>query len=415
MAYDGWMEFGDKEFVNLARTTQLAEILGITSLWTDPASVAWIQDDLAETDYDDITTAPWYDPGYPASAEFAGIVPISVPNLDDSTLTSTPIEYIGDGGHSGLPRNAVLPLVWSVAIIASTDRGADYGKRWMDRRLKDCGSRVFCTGVDLRYFRYASPGAPKAHRRDVKLTRGSSVTRKKRESCSVTWWVTFTMTCADPYEYGEPDFKVSAVGSGSPIGPNLIGSGAGGDTEESCPAYDYSPIFDPLYPAMVPSPTAPDFYPDGWNAPVGREFFRYWVRFPPVEPTDLLAVPILTLSTSIDARMVRVAIWDDEWSNGDQCDPLFMAIISYLPAGQQFIIDGEQKASYVWDGFSPSVRRTDSLVYGANAGPVEWTAFNDPGSLHISLDIFKRDPADGTGYEGSETVRAALSLVPKSD
>ena len=410
MAYDGWLEYNGEEFVNLSRTAQLAETLGITSLWTDPSDVQWIQDDLAEADYDVIADAPWYDPGYPASTEFAGLVPLSIPNLDDSTATATVTENTGDGGNTSGNRNATLTLVWSVAIVASTDRGADFGKRWMDRRLKDSGSPVFCKGADLRYFRYASAGAPKVHRRDVRLTRGSSVTRKRRDDCSVTWFVTFTMTCNDPYEYGEEFPQISALG-GTVTGPGLDTSGSIVLTQQTCPQYDYSPIFDPLYPAMVASPTAPDFYPDGWDIVPGETFQRFWARLDPLEPTDLFVIPLITLTTSVEARLVRVSIWPSDSTTSDQCDPLFSAVVSYLPASVQFIIDSEQKASYVWDGVSAAVRRTDSLVYAPDANPIQWTAFNDPVGLLVTLDLF----ADSGAYEGDGFVRAALALIPKSD
>lgn len=408
MAYDGWLEYNGEEFINLSRTAQLAEALGITSLWTDSGSVQWIQDDLAGTDYGDIAAAPWYDPGHAPSAEFVGLVVMSLPNLDDSTTTASTTESIGDGGHTSSGRNATLTLVWSVAILASTDRGADFGKRWMDRQLKNSGSPVFCRGADLRYFRYAGEDAPMVHRRDVRLTRGSSITRKRRDDCSVTWFVTFTTVCNDPYEYGEEFPQISELG-GVVAGPSLLTSGDLPLVETTCPSFDYSPIYDPLFPAMVPSPTAPDFLPTGWTISAGDDFYRYWARIEPFEPTGLLSVPIITLTCDVESRMVRVSIWPATETNDVQCDPLFSAVVSYLPADQQFIIDGEQKAAYVWDGFSDSVRRTDTLVYAPDANPVQWTAFNDAGGFLVTLDMFDSEA------DGYEPVRAALTLVPKSD
>lgn len=578
MAYDGWVEFNGVEVINLSRTAQLADVLGIDTVWTDPASVQWIQDALGGVDYDVPSTAPWYDPDYPASAEFAGLVPLSLTGLDDSTLESTTVEYITDGGHSGRPRNKSLTVVANVAVVASTDRGAEYGKRWLDRTLRKGASNMFCSGADLRYFRY--PGddetltaPPLAHRRNVSLTRGTSVTRKRGTSCSVTWLTTFTWTAADPYEYGEPVTVLADLGgvpmeSGDNILPNplaiepwTINSGTGGATtqvnepnggwngypfkkvtwttaptagnpgiavtplvipvsgntrisvgmmvrhisagtktinlrvdfygdsgyisgvntlgtqspvsgdwghlkieniltpagttsirfflrwlalpdigdelnataatvvlgetlpeilpqsglyplvQESCPVYDYSPVYDPLYPALVPPPAAPDFYPDGWNIEDGMTFNRYWARVDPVEPSSLNVVPIITLTSDVDARMVRVSIWDSTASANDQCDPLFSVVVSYLPAGKQFVIDGQQQASYVWDGFSPAVHRADSLVYGPTARPVDWTAFNDDMNLLVTLDLFTEAGVE----QGNGTARAALQLVPKSD
>lgn len=411
MAYDGWLEFNGVELANVARTATLAPLLGIDTVWTTPEGVQWIPNTLGDSNYFDIEAAPWYDAGYPASGEFAGIMPLGVPGLDDSTLEAVTTEYTTDGGHSGKSRNATLSLVASVAIIASTHRGAEYGKRWLDRVLRGgSDSRTFCAGADLRYFRYAEEDAPIVHRRDVRTTRGTSVTRKRSSDCSVTWLVTFTMTAGDPYEYGEPVPRLSELG-GVVTGPGVISSGATTLVEESCPVYDYTPVYDPLYPALVAPPTAPDFYPEGWGIVEGMTFDRFWARIEPVEPSPLLMVPVVTLTTTLEARMVRFSVWPADADSSTQCDPLFSVIATYVPPGLDFVIDGEQRASYVWDGFSPVVRRTDSLVFGPDAEPVQWAAFNDNEDLLVTLDIF----FDSDGLEGGGEVRAALDLVAKSD
>jgi hypothetical protein len=409
MAYDGWIEFNGTELVNVARTTQLAEALGIDSVWVESSSVDWIQAALGGVDYDLVTTAPWYDPAYPASGEFAGLLPLGFPGLDDSTLTSSAVEYITDGGNPGRARNSTLSIVASVAIVASTSRGAEFGKRWMDRVLRAGGPGAFCAGFDLRYFRWDSSDSPFAHRRNVKTTRGASVTRKRIRDCSATWMSTFTLTAGDPYEYGDPIPQVADLGEDTgPTGPTVNDSGVVTMFEQTCPTYDYTPVYDPNHPALVPSPTAPDFYPDGWTIQDGDQFHRFWARLDPLSPVSLAVVPVFSLESATDARMVRVSIW--EWSDFDvQCDPLFTATITYIPVTTGFIIDGEQQASYIWDGVSPVVRRTDSLVYGSDASPVDWTSFSAPGDLLVTLDVFTEEEIEDV------SVRASVTFVPKSD
>lgn len=413
MAYDGWVSFDETELFNLSRTVQLAESLGIDSVWITPESVAWIETELGGVDYDDITEAPWYDDGYPASAEFAGLIPLSFTGLDDSTRQSSPVEYITDGGNPGRARNATLPIVANVAVIASTDRGAEFGKRWLDRLLRGGSvNTATCSGADLNYFRWASAGAPVAHRRNVKATRGTSVTRKRSADCSVTWLVTFTLTAGDPYEYSEPVPIITDLG-GDVEGPNLLSSGAVALVETGCPVYNYDPLYDPLYPALVEPPTAPDFLPAGWNISEGMTFDRFWAQVTPVEPSSLFTVPRFTLTAALAARMVRVSIWSSDQSEYEQCDPLFSAVISYLPPGYEFVIDGERQVAYVWDGLSPVVRRTDSLIYAPDARPVQWTAFNDPEYLIVTLDIFSESGGSAGGADPE--VRVALDLIAKSD
>lgn len=409
MAYDGWIEFGGIELVNLSRTAQLAETLGIDTVWTDPTSVAWIETALGGVDYDLLTAAPWYDAGFPASAEFAGIVPLAVQGLDDSTLTGSTTEYIGDGGYTAKARNTTGSIVASAAIVASTERGAEYGKRWLDKVLRGEGDGMFCAGDEMRYFRYSGSDSdipPVAHRRNVRTTRGVSITKKRVSDCSSTWLLTFTLTANDPYEYGESVTLVTDMGNGGDAG---LGSGHLELSAVGCPVYDYSPIYDPTYPALAPAPAVPNFYPDGWGIAEGTAFERYWVRVAPSEPGMLNSVPVITLSTATDARFVRVSVMDPAVPEDSQCDALFTVIVSYLPAGRTFVIDGEQKAAYVTE----PTRRTDSLVYGPDAAPVQWTSFSDPSGLLIAVDLFAADT--GTGYAGDGTVRMDFALVPKSD
>lgn len=416
MATDAWIEFDGQELVNISRTVQLAAELGIDSVWTTPESVQWIEDRKGGLGYSNISEAPWYDPGYPASAEFAGILPVSFAGLDDSTSESSPVQYIGDGGHSGRTRNGSLELPAKVYVVASTDRGAEFGKRWLDRTLRGRKNTTNCSGAELRYFRYPDEEAPEAHRRDVKTSRGTQVISKRSSSCSVTWVVTFTLTAADSYEYGDPTTMVSALG-GTPIGA-VLDSGSVDLIQQSCPVFDYSPVYDPLFPALVPSPTAPNFYPDGWGIAEGMTFRRSWARLSPLEPTDLLAVPLVTLSATAVARMVRVSIWSGSEPFETQCGPLWTAIVSFLPAATagspdtRFIIDGEQKASYVFDGLTTFVRRSDSLVFGTDASPIQWSAFTDPDGLIVTLDTFA---VESGGFQGDGTVRASIALIPKSD
>lgn len=409
MASDKWLLFNDIELVNLSRTAQLVQALGIDTLWVTPDSVQWIEDALGGVDYGDVTEAPWYDPGYPASAEFAGVVPLSIPALDDSTLEASTTEYITSGGKSGKPRNATLPIVASVALVASTDRGADYGKRWMDKVLSGAGTQSFCAGSDLRYFRFAVTGdetAQFAYRREVVLTRGTSVTRKRSNDCSSTWLVTFTWTANDPFEYGEAIQQFVGLG-GDVNGPGVVTEGGYLDLiEESCPAFDYTPIYDPLFPALVAPPVAPDFFPAGWAIEDGDLFDRYWVRLAPVEPTSLDLVPVITVTSATESRTMRLMMWPSTADEDERCDPLFGVVMTYKPAAVDLIIDGVQGASYVYDGVSPRVRRADSLVYSPAAEPVQWTKFNDPGGLLVALDLFPGSSGD---------VRVALAFVPKSD
>lgn len=413
MAYDGWLDVNGTELANLSRTVQLSNVLGVDSVWLTADSVEWIETALGGTDYDDVTEAPWYDPSYPASGEFAGVIPLSMAGMGNSTRESNVVEYITDGGRTTGARNATLPIVASMVLVASSDQGAEYGKRWLDRLLRQRGQT--CGGFTLSYFQFVpqegDDAPPIWHYRNVSLTRAISVTRRFSNDCSTLWWITFTLTAGDPYEYGEEIPAVTTLGGLAPAtGPLVDSSGSTVLVEEGCPSFDYSPIYDPFYPALVTPPAPPNFYPDGWDIFPGMTFDRFWARLDPIGPTLLGLVPQITLTADSDARMVRVSIWSSDDAATAQCGALFSAVVAYMPPALQFIIDGEQQASYAWDGLSPVVRRTDSLVFSPDAAPVDWTSFNDPGGLMVTLDVFSDSDSPG-----SDSVQAAVAFVPKSD
>ena len=413
MAYDGWLKFGGVEIVNLSRTAQLAELRGISAVWLDSSSVDWIQTTLSGVGYDDVTEAPWFDPAAADSTEFAGVVPLSFPGLSDSTRASDTSEYLTDGGSVGRPRSGTLTIVASVAIAASTERGALYGLRWLNKVLSSGGSPSgasgACAGSRLDYFVVDSAGSPVAHRNDVAMTRGVSVTKKHVGDCSAIYMATFTLTAGDPFEYSAPVPVVTELSATATTGPNILASGSVALVQQSCPIYDYSPIFDPALPALVPAPSAPDFLPAGWNNPIGATFDRFWAKVPAVSPTALGVVPVVKLHTEVDARMVRLSIWPGDSAVTEQCYPLWSSVATFVPNNSDFYIDGEMRASYVWDGGSPSVRRADSLTYSADAQPIRWVDFNDHDSLLIALDVF----SDSGGSQGAGTVKAAVNLVLK--
>lgn len=421
MAYNGWLKFGEIELVNISRTAQLARTMGIDTVRVRPASVAWVQTALSGTNYASVTTAPWYDPQVPASAEFAGLLPLDLTGINDSTAASTPIEYVGDGGNGGQVRNGTLSMVASAVIVASTARGAEYGKRWVKRVLRGPSQSLNCFGADLTYFREKGEPAVRVHRRDVKMTRGLTVTRERSTSCAFMWWVTFTLTAGDPYEYGEPMPQVSNLGApvGEVTGPGLLTPASAGTgtiglmSWASCPAYDYAPVQDPLNPTLLPGPAVPDFYPEGWVYKEGTTFRRSWARLKPIEPSMLDIVPIIQLTTSVDARNVSVSIYPTGVVNSAQCDPLFSVVISYLPAGGALFIDGEESAVYYWDG-SPVLRRADSVAYSMSGGPVDWAALTDSTGLMVALDVPWKDDGSAT-VEGDGTVRATVAFIHRTD
>lgn len=451
MAYDGWMNLGSElwdssgEIINLARTTALAEQMGLEAVWTPFRTVEWINQD-ADPNYDGsdaIEGTPWFAEGQEASREFAGLVPLSLLGLEDSTYESTPVEFITDGGHTGKGRATTLPIVFSVMLVGSSERGVEYGLRWLRKTLKrgSAGNAALCTGESLYYLRYASPNAPRVHRNNVKLTRPVTVTRKRNSGCTWSVTVTFTLTAGDPYEYGEPAEVIDSMGfvslpeeedlepdiEMSPTdGVALTGSGAHAMEELPCAGYDYTPVYDPLFPALVEPPAVPDFYPDGWNMTYGAEVARAYAVFTvPYDVRDMVVVPRITINSDAPVRGARVAIVSSDIVSSDAetdtalCDPLFLAAMTYTGSSYDYgssvrtttVLDGEHGWAYIENSDTGVLRRADSLVFSSEGAPVRWTDFDAGDSLILVLDLFGDDYA--LESRGSD-LRISLSLTPKS-
>lgn len=412
MAYDGYMLYDDVEIINLRRTALLSMELGVDSVRVTPESVSWIEPDTSDSVLGQVSNAPWYSAYDDASMEFAGIIPLSVVGLDDSSLTSTTTEYITDGGKTGTGRNATLPVVFSLALVALTARGVGYGRAWLEGVLRD-GARG-CAGEVLRYVTHeeADWDDPEVwkHRNDVRVTRGISTTRKRANPCSHIHIITFTMTAGDPFEYGDREEWVTNLrpfgAVNGPAGlPNPVVISNQVENNELCPVYDYSPIYNPAYPALVPSPTAPNEFPLGWSVfrpgletldDPSRHFHRRGIRTRAPSASVSGRVPVLRFTSDSDKTGVRFSIWPGGAEDDIKCGPLWSVSLPYLPGGDPLWIDGETQSVYVVEP-GGVVRRADTLVFDTDtAGPIRWKTLREPRenalSYFFTLDyLFHRD------------------------
>lgn len=408
------MKFGGVEFANAKRAYALDRTLGL-GIIRDLPGVA------APASYSLVSDAPWYNAAVPASTQFGGYYPLSVAGLDDSSREAKITEYTGSGGNVGQGRNATQSLVFSGVLIASTEAGVEYGLRWLSNLLSAKSDASVSMGARLDYKRLSSATSEDVHRRDVSLSRAVSVTRKRARKCVHHWTITFTMTAADPFEYGTPLPQFIDLGAAAPTGDGVLTSGLLTLTQVECPVYTAKPFYDPANAPVVNAPTIVNFFPDGWNIKNGMQFRRHWVRLKPALaalPLDM--VPYLRLHGTSDARMVRLSVWPNASPNDDQCGPLFSTVVTYAPANYDMYIDGEAQVSYVSDGLGANVRRADSLVYSPDAYPVRWDAFQDPAGTLVTLDLFAKDADDvggytGAGFQGDSNMRVDLSYISKSD
>jgi hypothetical protein len=117
--------------------TQLRALVGC-----DPDPYSNPADDLA----------PWYDPAFPESADFAGFWPTTFTGLESTyTRDVTPVATGGGGGVIGRLRAAPRTMTWHGYLFGRTCCAVAYGLRWLTSVLRQsrCGAECGGERMDL--------------------------------------------------------------------------------------------------------------------------------------------------------------------------------------------------------------------------------------------------------------------------
>lgn len=342
MAWNDYFTFNDKEFVNATRTAAYAAALGLH----------WVKGDglkpnpdlpymLGHEDYltpaaDD---APWFEPGVPDTADFAGAIPINVTGIEDSTRTAGLFDYTGNGGRSIGVKADAKEVVFSLALVGATDRAVELGFRWLKRVLQphECVTKLGqpCVGADLVYASarpvsqqarekqvlnlyggsantqfwqeqlVGGPSGPLYHAagpllpadpdwsvewaryarelRGCTLTRGPVVTSRRTlggDGCGgAIWTVSLTLRAEDPFEYGPSRAFLRDFGTASdPYATPVTGGDAGSMTftrSGECPGSEPLPLFDPNCKPVLAPPGPPAVRRDCFDMSDGTWSRRY--------------------------------------------------------------------------------------------------------------------------------------------
>lgn len=236
MAYRGYFELGDEELANTSRV--IDHIRELSS-----ADDAALQDQLPggcrpfEVEYDDtwsqfkasagqeapysIEYAPWVTDNLtdPIARQFMGVWVLDVQGLDASTYTNPVTESLGHGGTAGYGRRASRTVNFTALVIGTTDAGAQFGMRWLERVLLYQSSTMMEEGMRFLPFTPEDSGiAPE----DVKYAYAfrPAVTRMpevvelaglgggRQHQQSTIRRVEFSITFLDPNIYAEPTMTI---------------------------------------------------------------------------------------------------------------------------------------------------------------------------------------------------------------
>jgi len=417
MAWIGWYEYGGAEIINTSRTEAYALHAGaywFKPVYKNPDLVAILGDDRYTTPLQD--DAPWCDPDIAASYDFFGCYPLDVGGIEDSTASATITESTLDGGVPGKVRRSSRSIVFSLALVGSSEAGVEYGFRWLKQAMSagPCAGRDAsdCGGTTLCYFA-SDPcvdwencdGDPTEcadpllrNLRRVVPINGPTVTGKRTMTDDgVVWLVSMTVVAGNPTEFGAdiPLIRHFMGGTDVPYVGGVLPDGGQFDEDgfvqddPNCPNRAITPLFDPECPAIIAPPDAPDIPLSCFKFPVN--YRRRQITIPrQYIPAWAEVVPLIEVNTMTECRSLRLRFYSDPRGdadpNEDPCGFCGDIVFSYIPANSTLVFDGSDEVVYVRTG-SGAQRRADSLVFGTDGKPFDWPVLTCGEGYVVTFDL----------------------------
>lgn len=431
MAWDAYFEFAGAEIVNAERFTAYATA----------ARASWFSSNYKGTAISTLTgevyvnsvvdTPPWGEPDDPATYQFWGVYPLNVTGIEDSTRTAAVTENIGDGGYVAPVRHATKSVVFEVMLAGSEEAAVEAGMRWLKAALLETPcSTAECSGEDLCYFssepcldegcgdtpdeREECVAEFRRTLKDVRIISGPTITAKRTTSDGdVIWVVTFTAVAGNPAEFGAEILLVEGFGvEADPWVPEIVPADWLFDDDGTphidadCARPIYTPVVDPLCPAIEVPPIPPSIplgcyeAPEEWDRrwfTIPRKYIPYWGDVAPV-------IRVQAQEESI--RSLRLRFYSDPEANGsvldDPCAYCGDILMSFIPANHTLVFDAAMRTVYA-EGPGGDLRRADSLVYKTDGTPFEWPLLTCGSGYVVAVDV----------PDGSPQPAVDFSLIPR--
>ncbi|MFD1855507.1 hypothetical protein [Kitasatospora cinereorecta] len=357
--------------------------------------------------------APWYDSAVPESANFLGVMGLSVSGFSASTLSRDPIQLVGDGAALGIARRSHRELVYSVLLLALDECGLSYALEWLAAALSGAPCEGSCGGDELGVYACCPTGdgtSQLRHLYGVGVMRSPQMTNVRYLDEGIIAEVTFTLAAVVPWIYREPLTTLTGWvdlvdGDLVTFDPDEVYE----DCVEGTPCLEDPNCPTPPLPIRAPVPVDA-CYPTG-----SAEFRRSVVALSPVDqPEWLEAVPVLELEAGATAlRRLIVRFWANPLDTdctevADPCAACTDIQIPYLPAGGKLTVDGRtQTAEVACSEGSLGAGSSTPILYGPQGGSFEWPIFSCPTGLCIEIL--------STSATTAADARARVLLVPRSD
>ena len=406
MALDWYLSMGGVEIANHARLDAYLQTVGSPLTSSSACGCPTFTADLVgDLPYDDPVSdlAPWYDPDVPESADFAGLMVLSVDGLDDYPVRRSTTAAVSGGASIGPARVQPRTVTVTAVLLGATCCAVDYGLHWLGEALAGC-SEGNCDGDCLTLYN-CCPGQAMtatdfnaAHRRTLRraaLVSGPTVTARTGDGCAVgacqvgadIVTVEFVITAAVPWLYTDtaPVLEVPPPldTSDTCVTWCLHDSDAGCEGEcrlAECPdptAACADPSCRPPSPPTVQTPDTCFCLP----LAVERDCYAIDLTHRPRWSSD---APVITIRAgSSDLRNLVLTFYEhddqeaalscEEIADANRCDPHSVYVVRYVPAGGAVTLDGQVGRATVECG---GTCESSPDVYGRDGGPVTWALFD---------------------------------------
>lgn len=439
MGYEGYLTVGGNEVVNTSRAHAAAAALGI-GLGCDrcPDFSRELGQRYRAPDDPDYP-APWYDPAYPESAGFGGIIGLETEGLSGSPMSNVPTPLLRGGSLPSPPRMEQREIAWTVQLVAVDECSLSYGMSWLAAALRGspcnsgCEGQTACvlaccpTSLDPRWvprqIRYLYSveqlEGPTETERMFLPARGSAACRGRAGLFGgggrpVTAEVEFTLVAGRPWYYREPVTVASQVTPRQVVNTSWTWNLPADCPEPADCATD--PNCDrPPMPPIPPAPPDPCVPGGGYVADLAM------VRIPPglVGSWDEF-VPLIYVDTGYrEIRRLQVRFFANpgggscEYEDLDQCTACYGFGIGYVPANASLTIDGRTEQAYVDCGTGATAGRqqTEPLIYGPGGSALDWPVFRCGSGLcvWVAAEVDETPGCLGPGWS------VTIQLVPRNE
>lgn len=413
--YQNYLQFAGNEIINLARTKTYA----IEAPWmrAEEIDTDGLAAGLGDAPYANVVTddAPWFEADNPDTADFFGVIPISITGIEDATRSASTVESLGDGGVTSLVRRATKSIVVSVLLAGSTEAAVEAGYNWLSMALEGgCGGDPYSYGGDDLCFLSALGDVDETsvdptaclddfrrtmHR--VKTVQGPVIMTKAETSDGCWLWsVQWTMVAGTPWQFGRDytvtDDMMAETAAGLPsTRPPFLFVDQAFNCDQVTGSIDM--IRNPAWPAPPTPPTTPNVALSHFAPP--EVWRRYSIRVPAEAiPGWADAVPRLVFTAPVGGlTYMRVRFYQDpvELFQVQELDPCGFCgefVVDYVPPSSQFVIDGSMEQIEVvmpGDIHIPAKSR----VFSTDGGPFEWPKVSCGYSYILTLDVPNGQPA----------------------